>query len=110
MYVGSCKYINTYKSKQTNIHIYTYIYIHIYIYTYVYIHIHPFSMKKIPIIEPIVKIKEPVSTLSLSTQPQIVIPIVDNKFNQLQTNNVKIEAVKSKNVDMIYTYKSDFIQ
>ena len=60
----------------------------------------PIFNEKIPIIEPIVKIKEPVSTLSLSTQHQVVVPIVDNTFNQLQTNNVKIEAVKSKNVDM----------
>ena len=59
----------------------------------------PIFTEKIPIIKPIVNIKEPVSTLSLSNQPQIIIPSVD-KFNNLQNNNVKIEPIKSNNVDM----------
>ena len=66
----------------------------------------PIFNEKIPIIEPIVQIKEPVSTLSLSNQPQLIIPNTDNKFNQLQTNNVKIEPVKSNSVDMTIPFMS----
>ena len=54
---------------------------------------------KVPLISPIVEMKEPVSTLSKSNQQQIIIPKVD-PFNNLQNNNVKIEPIKSNNVDM----------
>ena len=66
----------------------------------------PIFNEKIPIIDPIIQIKEPVSTLQLSTQHQVVVPIVDNTFNQLQTNNVKIESIKHKNVDMTIPFIS----
>ena len=67
----------------------------------------PVFNEKIPVRqEPIVQIKEPVSTLSLSNQPQLLIPKTDNKFNQLQTNNVIIEPIKSNKVDMTIPFIS----
>ena len=66
----------------------------------------PIFNEKIPLIEEPVVIKEPVSTLYMSKQPQLLIPKTDNKFNQLQTNNVIIEPIKSNKVDMTIPFIS----
>ena len=66
----------------------------------------PIFNEKLPVIqEPIVKIKEPVSTLSLSNQPQLIIPTT-NKLNQLQPNNVIVEPIKSNKIDMTIPFIS----
>ena len=56
------------------------------------------SIEKQPIYTPPVEIKEPVSTLGVSSQQTNILPKID-KFNRL-TNETQIVPIQNKNIDM----------